>query len=172
MIETTDIAGHFIADARTHLSSYLSQIGRCVGVLSDEEVWWRANDESNSIGNLLLHLSGNVRQWIVGGVGGLPNTRHRQQEFDERSTVPRAQLLARLKTTLSEADTVLATLDPRRLLERLQIQGHDVTMLRAIFHVVEHFSMHTGQIILLTKTLTAKDVKLYTAPNRGATDEQ
>jgi uncharacterized damage-inducible protein DinB len=157
-----DTAQTFIAKARSLLSEdYLPKIERCLEQLSDEAVWRRANPESNSIGNLLLHLAGNVRQWIVSGIGGAPDSRVRQQEFDEQSIIPRAELLARLKQAVTEADGTLAAFDPSRLLEERRIQGGDVGVLDAIFHVVEHFSMHTGQIILLTKMLKGADLKFY-----------
>ncbi|MBD0325529.1 MAG: DUF1572 family protein [Pyrinomonadaceae bacterium] len=157
-----EIAQAFIAESRSLLmSAYLPRIERCLEKLSDEEIWWRPHEEANSIGNLLLHLSGNVRQWIVSGVGARPDTRVRQEEFAERGTRPRAELLRRLTETLSEADAVLAELAPARLLETRRIQGKDVTLLEAVYHVVEHFSMHTGQIILLTKMLRAEDLRFY-----------
>jgi uncharacterized damage-inducible protein DinB len=158
----SDAAQTFIAKARSLLSEdYLPKIERCLEKLSDEDVWWRANPESNSIGNLLLHLTGNVRQWIVSGIGDAPDARVRQQEFDERSIIPRAELLALLKQALSEVDATLAAFDPARVLEQRRIQGYDVGVLDAIFHVVEHFSMHTGQIILVTKMLKTGDLKFY-----------
>lgn len=157
-----ETAQTFITKARSFLGDdFLPKIERCLEQLTDEEVWWRANPESNSIGNLLLHLTGNVRQWIVSGIGGAPDERVRQQEFDERSVITRAELLSRLKRVLSDADEALAELDPTQLLEQRQIQGNDVQLLEAIFHVVEHFSMHTGQIILLTKMLKDSDLKFY-----------
>jgi uncharacterized damage-inducible protein DinB len=152
----------FVAHARSYLSSdYLPKIERCLEELTDMDVWWRAAEESNSIGNLILHLAGNARQWIVSGIGGEADERVRQREFDERDAMPRAELLALLKRNLEEVDEVLAKLDCSRLLERRMIQGHEVTILEAIFHVVEHFSMHTGQIVLLTKMLTRKDLRFY-----------
>jgi uncharacterized damage-inducible protein DinB len=157
-----DVAQTFIAQARKYFrEDYLPKIERCLEKLSDEDVWWRANAESNSIGNLLLHLAGNVRQWIVSGLGGERDARVRQQEFDERSMIPRAELLALLKGALSEVDETLASFDSSLLLEERQIQGSDVIVLEAIFHVVEHFSMHTGQIILLTKMLKSADLRFY-----------
>ncbi|HYE65788.1 MAG TPA: DinB family protein [Pyrinomonadaceae bacterium] len=157
-----EVAQAFIAQARTLLATdYLPKIERCLERLTDEEVWWRAHDESNSIGNLLLHLMGNARQWIVSGVGGAPDQRVRQKEFDERSMIPRAELLAQLKRTLEEVDDMLERIDHAHILERRRIQGCDVTVLEAVFHVVEHFSMHTGQIILLTKMLTQKGLDFY-----------
>ncbi|HEV2913467.1 MAG TPA: DinB family protein [Pyrinomonadaceae bacterium] len=152
----------FVASARSFLmSDYLPKIERCLEQLSDEQIWWRAAEESNSIGNLILHLAGNVRQWIISGIGDAPDNRVRQQEFDRREVMPRAELLALLKETLGEVDEVLARVDPARILERRPIQGQEVTILEAVFHVVEHFSMHTGQIILLTKMLTKKDLRFY-----------
>jgi uncharacterized damage-inducible protein DinB len=158
----SDAARAFIIKARSLLGEeYLPKIEGCLEQLSDEQVWWRANPESNSVGNLLLHLSGNARQWIVSGVGGERDARVRQSEFDQREVVPRGELLGRLRQTLSEVDDVLSGLDPAGLLEPRHIQGCDVTVLEAVFHVVEHFSMHAGQIILLTKLLKGADLKFY-----------
>lgn len=157
-----DISQAFISNSRSLLTTaYLPRIERCLEKLSDAEVWWRAGEESNSIGNLLLHLAGNVRQWIVSGVGGNPDGRVRQEEFDERRLLSRAELLGKLKETLAETDAVLADIAPSQLLESRHIQGHDVTVLEAVYHVVEHFSMHTGQIILLTKILSHSDLRFY-----------
>jgi uncharacterized damage-inducible protein DinB len=147
-----DIAEHFIAQSRAFLSAdYLPKIERCLEVLSDEDVWWRANEGSNSIGNLLLHLEGSTRAWIVGVAGGFQSPRDRQQEFDEREHIPRAELMSRLRRTMAEVDGVLARLDVKVLLERRQARSEEVSVLWAIYHAVEHFSMHTGQIIMLSK---------------------
>ena len=152
----------FISEARSLLlTDYLPKIERCVELLNDEQVWWRANPESNSIGNLLLHLSGNVRQWIGVGLGGTPDHRNRDAEFAQRDVIPREQLLETLRETLNEADATLAAFDANRLEQRLTIQKLDTSALAAIFHVVEHFSMHTGQIIMLTKMFAAIDLEFY-----------
>lgn len=157
----TDIATHFIAQSRGFLSDdYLPKIERCLEGLSDADVWWRANEGSNSIGNLLLHLEGSTRAWIAGVAGGVHSPRDRQQEFDRREQLPRAELMSRLRHTLAEADGVLARLDPDVLLERRQAaHGEEVTVLWAVYHAVEHFSMHTGQIIMLAKMRLA-DLRL------------
>lgn len=152
----------FIQQAREFLTEeYLPKIERCLERLTDEQVWWRSGSESNSIGNLLLHLSGNARQWIVCGLGGESDARVRQAEFDERTTIPRDELLSRLRTTVRAVDEALAVFDPQRLLDSFKIQGTEVTALAAIFHVTEHFSMHTGQVILLTKMLAGIDLVFY-----------
>jgi uncharacterized damage-inducible protein DinB len=158
----TDIPRAFLDQSRhLLLAEYLPKIERCLGELSDEDVWWRPNEASNSIGNLLLHLCGNLRQWIIGGVGQRPFERQRQQEFDERSLIPRQELLARLKATLQEVDDVLAGVDPESLLTTRQIQDFEGTILEAIYHVVEHFAMHSGQIITVTKMRAGRDLKLW-----------
>ena len=152
----------FIARSRHHLvEDFLPKIERCVTLLSDEQIWWRPNAESNSIGNLLLHLSGNARQWIVCGLGGDTDARDRDSEFAQRETIPRAELLSGLRQTIREVDGTLAKFDMDSLVEKKMIQGLEVTALEAILHVVEHFSMHTGQIILLTKLLTSSDLRFY-----------
>ena len=143
------------------LDDYLPKIEHCLEKLTDQQIWWRANNESNSIGNLVLHLCGNARQWIIAGVGSLPDTRVRDAEFEQRELIGRDQLLSLLRSTLAEIQVVLRALDPATILDRRQIQGHDVDVLKAIFHVTEHFSMHTGQIIMLTKLLTATDLQFY-----------
>ncbi len=158
----TEVSRAFIQQAREFLrDEYLPKIERCLEKLTDEQIWWRSNSESNSIGNLILHLSGNARQWIVCGLGTEPDARVRQAEFDERRTIPRDELLTRLRTTVRAVDDTLAIFDPDRLLDGFQIQGTEVTALAAIFHVTEHFSMHTGQIILLTKMLAEVDLVFY-----------
>ena len=143
------------------MEDFLPKIERCLERLSDEQIWWRANEESNSVGNLVLHLCGNARQWIVCGVGGASDARDRDAEFAQREVIARDQLLTLLRTTLADVDTTLRNLNPATLLERRTIQSSDVDLLEAIFHVTEHFSMHTGQIIMLTKMLTGSDMRFY-----------
>lgn len=157
-----DVAAAFIQQAREFLrDEYLPKIERCLERLTDEQIWWRSNSESNSIGNLLLHLSGNARQWIVCGLGGELDARVRQSEFDERRPIARDELLALLRYTVKAVDDTLAFFEPHRLLDRFKIQGTEASGLAAIFHVTEHFSMHTGQIILLTKALAGTDLVFY-----------
>ena len=152
----------FLAQASEFmLRDYLPKIERCLENLSDEQIWWRANEESNSIGNLILHLCGNARQWIVCGVGSAPDARNRDAEFEQRDVIARDELVSLLRSTLSDVHTTLQSLDPSTLLEYRKIQGNDVDILEAIFHVTEHFSMHTGQIIMLTKMLTSEDLRFY-----------
>ncbi len=158
----TSVATAFIDQARRFLSEeYLPKLESCLEHLTDEQIWWRANEKSNSIGNLILHLSGNARQWIVAGLGGAGDTRVRQQEFDERRVIPREELLETVRQTLRDVEAVLAGFEHGKLLDRYPIQGTTATALEAIFHVTEHFSMHTGQIMLLTKLLKETALHFY-----------
>jgi uncharacterized damage-inducible protein DinB len=149
----TETAQTFLTESRRYLrDEYPASIDRAISSLTDEQIWWRPNEASNSIGNLMLHLAGSTRHWIVAGIGRQPNERNRQQEFDERRPVPRHELLARLTTVVAEADAVLASLEEGELNEARPIHGSDTTAMKVIFHIVEHFSMHTGQIQWIAKS--------------------
>jgi uncharacterized damage-inducible protein DinB len=157
-----DIGKEYLSYCRRRLlQEYFPKIERCVGELSEDDVWWRAHEANNSIGNLILHLSGNVRQWIISGLGGEPDSRNRPAEFAERGKIPKEQLLSMLRITLRDADNVLRVFEPSRLLEVRHIQTYDVTCLDALSHVVEHFAGHVGQIIYITKLRTGKDLRFY-----------
>lgn len=137
------------------------RIEECLGQLSDDQVWARGAESENAVGNLVLHLCGNVRQWLVSGVGGEPDVRIRDEEFAARGGVPVSQLTDRLLATIADACAALDVVTAARLLERVTIQQYDVTVLEAIYHVVEHFSGHTGQIIFATKMLTGSDLGFH-----------
>jgi len=159
------IAQTFLDKSRRLMTTdYVPKIERCLDDLADDDIWWRPNDASNSIGNLVLHLCGNVTMWILGGVGRLPFERDRQQEFDERRSIPAAELRSRLRGVVQRADEVMRAVGPDELLSRRQIQGYDVTVLEAIYHVVEHFGMHTGQIIMLSKARLGHQLNLWEPP--------
>jgi uncharacterized damage-inducible protein DinB len=152
----------FLKAARYFLGTeYRTQIRLSVEALTDEGLWWRANEQSNSVGNLLLHLNGNVRQWILAGVGRQADVRHRSAEFAARSGPPAAVLLADLDRTLDDVDRVLADLSDEDLLTMRTIQGRDRSVLEAIFHVVEHFSQHLGQITLIAKLRAPGAINFY-----------
>lgn len=154
-----------IAQARHVMGQvYLPRITKCLAQLSPEQIWWRPNEASNSVGNLVLHLTGNVRQWIIAGLGGGPDVRQRDREFSERGPLPRRDLTGRLRTTVKEACAILDRLSPEELARVHRIQKYRVTGWEAAFHVAEHFSHHAGQIILMTKMLTERDLKFTHLP--------
>ena len=164
-MKSTGLAQSFLAQASgSLLQVYLPRLEACMRELSPEQIWWRANPASNSVGNLALHMAGNVRQWIVAGLGGAPDRRERDREFSERGPLPRRALLARLRKAVTDADRVMRKLNGAALARTYSIQGFRVTGLCAVFHVAEHFSHHTGQIILLTKMLGGRDLKFTHLP--------
>ena len=157
-----EIGSAFLLQARVHLNDdFMPKIKKCLDALSEEDVWWRAHETNNSVGNLLLHLSGNVRQWIVSGIGGKSDNRQRSLEFSERNPISKVIVWKKLQDTVEEASQVLESFPANQLLEKRRIQGFDNTALQAIFHVVEHFALHTGQIIYVTKLRQGKDLKFY-----------
>jgi len=143
------------------LQQMTSRIETCLGKLTGDQVWARGGENENAVGNLVLHLAGNVRQWIVSGVGERPDSRNRDAEFDARGGLSVVELAARLRATVTEAVSVLDAVTAERLAQRVVIQQYDVSVLEAICHVVEHFSGHTGQIVFATKMLTGEDLGFH-----------
>jgi len=160
-IQTTTAEAIFLNHAATKLTQLGQRVATCIAKLTPAQIWMRGTENQNAIGNLALHLNGNVRQWIVTGVGGQPTSRDRDAEFSARGGVDPAELTARLQESVAQAATVIRELPPARLTERVTIQGHDVSVLEAIFHVTEHFSGHTSQIIFITKMVTGEDLGFY-----------
>ena len=150
------------------LKDYLPKIEKCLEVLPEADLWWRPHPTSNSVGNLLLHLSGNLHQWIVAGVGGLEDDRQRAQEFSADGGSSAAVLIGKLRATVQQAVYVLDGLEQDLLEQPRTIQGIQITVLGAIYHAVEHFSMHVGQIIYITKLRTGRDLGFYTIGEDGA----
>jgi uncharacterized damage-inducible protein DinB len=151
----------FIKFSADKLEQLHGRIQDCLGRLTPEQIWTRNSANENAVGNLVLHLSGNVRQWIGSGVAGLADHRERDAEFDARGGKEPAELSELLNTTVAEVTAIVRAVPAARLTERITPQGHDVTVLEAVAHVVEHFAMHTGQIIFLTKMLTGQDLGYY-----------
>lgn len=157
-----DLASIFLTQSRHYLTyEYRIKIRAAVESLPADALWSRPNAESNSVGNLLLHLAGNVQQWIVSGVGGAPDDRHRSAEFEAKDGADTAELLAKLDRVLDDSDAVIAKLTPSDLLSPRMIQGREVTVIDAVYHVVEHFSGHLGQIILMAKAHSPGKVQFY-----------
>jgi len=162
VLDAQEIGTAFLSQARSHLKhDFMPKIEKCFELINESDVWWRSHETNNSIGNLALHLAGNVRQWIISGVGGQPDVRERQKEFAQREALPKEKLWSAFERTVEESDQVLANFPVERLMEKRVIQGFDQTALQAIFHVVEHFSFHTGQIIYITKLRKGIDLKFY-----------
>ncbi|HSM50280.1 MAG TPA: DinB family protein [Thermoanaerobaculia bacterium] len=142
--------------AAHYLGEYLAKIEAALAPLADEQLWWRPAESTNAIGNLLLHLHGNLSQWVLDGLGGREYTRRRGEEFAARAGAPKGELLAALAATVAACREAAAALPAAELARVRTIQGYDVDGARALFHAVEHMSYHTGQIVLLAKALGAE----------------
>ena len=163
----------FLHESQVRLKKHhLPQITKSLESLSDQDIWWRPNAASNSVGNLVLHLSGNVRQWIISGIGGTADVRQRDKEFSESGPLPRQGLVALLRSTVNEACRVLAKTPADSLPTLMSRQGYEMSRQAAITRVIEHFAYHTGQIVYVTKMKTARDLHFThlpkEKPSRGA----
>ena len=152
----------FVERSRYYLAyEYPTKIRLALDALDETTIWKRETQDSNSIGNLMLHLAGNVREWVVSGIGGEPGERNRAAEFAASSGFTKSELLTRLAASVADADKVLSRVSQADLDREVAIQGRDTTVLAAIYHVVEHFSMHTGHIIMLAKMYSARPIRFY-----------
>jgi len=150
----------FLSFSSRRLEQLSHRVISCLFQLSDEQVWARGGQNENSAANLVLHLCSNVTQWIVAGIGGENDSRQRDEEFAARGGLNGKQLSGKLSSTVLRAMMIIDTVSSQRLIERVFIQKREVSVLEAIYHVVEHFSMHTGQIIFITKRLTGRSLNL------------
>ena len=149
--------------AARQLEEYLAKIRFALERLPANRLWWRPAPGTNSVGNLVLHLCGNLSLWVLSGIGGEVVVRDRAGEFAAEGGGDAAELTARLASVVARCTVVLRGLDPGDLARRRAIQGYDTDVLGAAFHAVEHMSYHTGQILLLLKqSLPAGErVELY-----------
>jgi hypothetical protein len=161
-----NISNEVIAVARQELADALGRIRHCVDQLSDDDIWFRPRAEMNSIANILLHVSGNLRQWIVSGIGGAADTRDRPAEFAERRQIAKDELVEKLAQTVRECDAVLAACDEANLQRIRSVQRHDVSGLAAIFHSVSHLIGHAQEIVCITRLRLGEG---YRFKGRGAT---
>ncbi len=167
-----ELAWKFVRFSGEKLAQFTERIGDCLGRLSEDQIWSRGSDNENAVGNLVLHLCGNLRQWIGYGVAGLADVRKRDAEFEARGNVPADELRRRLETVVGEARATIEGLSPERLLETTNVQGYDVTVLEAVYHAVEHFAQHTGQILYATKLLLHEDLGYYRHLSKSAGHEE
>jgi len=161
-MQSNSLTAEFIEFSKWKLlDEYWPRMRSCVESLTDEQVWWRPNDASNSVGNLILHLNGNVTQWLVAPFDHREDKRNRPAEFSEREVIPRAKLLEKLADTLQDVKEVLPRITESDLLATYHIQGYTVSGLHAVYQVIEHFGLHYGQIAYITKLLRGADLGFY-----------
>lgn len=170
-MSTSEITNEFIEQAVFRLNEFTPKIERCLDELTPEEVWKRPNESSNSVGNLILHLCGNITQYIISSLGGQDDIRERDKEFEMRGGYTKTELLEKLMLTVDQAVEVIRNMDDESLLDRRSVQGFDYSGIGNIIHVVEHYSYHTGQIIFWTKLLKDKDLGFYSGVDLNAKNE-
>ena len=154
--------GVFLEFSARKLRQLSQRISVCLAKLSDEQVWARNSANENAIGNIVLHLSGNLRQWIGHGVGGHADVRDRDTEFNATAGKTVAELQAHLDAAVVDALSIIEGLAAADLLTVIEVQKYSIPKMEAIYHVVEHFAEHTGQIIFATKFLTGEELGFYT----------
>jgi len=161
-VSSKSVTAEFIEFSRWKLlEQYWPRLRKCVESLSDEQVWWRPNEASNSIGNLILHLNGNVTQWLIAPFAHREDKRNRPAEFAERRHLSKAELLEKLAATMQEAAEVLPRISESELIQTYDIQGYTVSGLHAVYQVIEHFGLHYGQITYIAKMLRGEDLGFY-----------
>jgi uncharacterized damage-inducible protein DinB len=146
---------------RRVMGESIPRIKKCLSLLSEDEVWYRPNENVVSVGNLVLHLCGNARQWILSGVGKQADQRNRDAEFAETGPLAKEQLVLQMDELVEEMKKVLPTIEPAYLLEKRPVQIYEETVFSMLVHVIEHFSYHTGQITWLTKSLKNVPTNYY-----------
>ncbi len=144
-----------------YVEANLPRIRRCFDLLTDDQLWLRPGERTNSVANLVLHLCGNITQYVLSGLGGRPDGRRRDEEFSTTGGYTRDQLLHMLEETIGEAVHVIRTLEADALTAPVRVQGFTLSGTAVLVHVTEHASYHTGQIALLTKILSGADTGFY-----------
>jgi uncharacterized damage-inducible protein DinB len=158
----SEVGAALIQECRRRLfDESMPRIRKCLGQLTVDEIWTRPNDQTVSAGNLVLHLAGNVRQYVLATLGGSPDVRERQKEFDATGPMATADLLTILEQAMAETAGVLDRIDPSTLLQTHRVQGFVESGLSILVHVVEHFSYHTGQIAYIVKSRRNVDLGFY-----------
>jgi hypothetical protein len=170
-VNAGELSTSVLAAAAKVFDQCLTKIKHCLSQLSEEQVWWRPRPEMNSIGNLLLHLSGNVRQWIVSGLGTAGDDRDRAAEFLEQGPISKTELLEKLAGVVCEAKAVLAECTAEQMFDVRGIQEFEVTGWEAIFDSIPHFQGHTQEIICLTRLQLGEAYRVHWHPKPSAEDD-
>jgi len=158
---THSVSREFIEQSIHYIGLNTPRIEKCLADLTEEEVWNQPNESTNSIGNLILHLCGNITQYILSSIGGSSDHRERDKEFSTKGGLSKGELLQKLQHTISSAVSVIRNCDEDSLVKVRSVQGFNLSGIGIIIHVTEHYSYHTGQIALLTKMLRNKDLGFY-----------
>lgn len=138
-----------------------TRIKNCLSHLSIDQIWHKQNANTNSVGNLILHLCGNVSQYILHGIDGQPDTRQRALEFSTPGPLPTQELINKLNHLETAVTAALNRIQPSHLTQDRHVQGFDENVISILVHVTEHFSYHVGQITYYTKYILDVDTGYY-----------
>ncbi|HWC53630.1 MAG TPA: DinB family protein [Chitinophagaceae bacterium] len=166
-----ELLPEFINTATTFIDENTARLKTCLSELDEADIWRRPNKNSNSVGNLILHLSGNIRQWIISSLGYAEDTRQRDSEFAATDGYTKSELAEKLFSIVEEAKKIINKMTPKELLTKRKVQGYLYSGIAIILHVTEHYSYHTGQVIFWTKLLKDKDLGFYTDSNLNDRNE-
>ena len=158
---TENLVKEFIEESIDRIDQNTPKIFKCLNELEEADIWRRHNNESNSVGNLILHLCGNITQYIISSLGGEEDTRERHKEFSTTDGYSKIELSGKLDSTIEKAKDIIKNIDSENLLRKRYVQGFLLSGMGIIIHVVEHYSYHTGQIAFWTKLLKSKDLGFY-----------
>lgn len=158
---TEDFRRDFLENVLFRIDESTRMLAITFKYLEESELWKRPNAASNSIGNLILHLCGNITQYAISSLCSKPDIRDRDLEFATESGLTKRQLLDLLTETINKAKECIASCPVEELLRKREVQGFSLSGLGIVIHVVEHYSYHTGQIAYWTKLLKDKDLKFY-----------
>ncbi len=165
------ISKEFLDQANYYIGLNLPRVVSCINMLSEEEIWHKPNTYSNSVGNLVLHLCGNMTQYILSGLGGKADERQREAEFSTSGGLSKEELSAKITEVVTQVQQVISQINETDLLKKRIVQGFEMTGVGIIIHVAEHFSYHTGQIAFWTKLLRDTDLGFYKGINLNAKNE-
>ena len=164
----TSVSAELVKECITHLQESTKRVTVCLQLLTEEELWQKPNAQANSIANLILHLCGNMTQYILSSLGAIPDVRERDKEFTTKGGLSKTDLLKKLSVTVADVIKVLEKQTDDSLLHIKTVQGFSKSGASIIIHVTEHFSYHCGQIALLTKLMTNTDLDFYKGINLNA----
>ncbi len=168
---TEELLLDFINAAIHYIDENTKKLKDCLDELEEAEVWKRPNEHSNSVGNLLLHLSGNIRQWVISSLGNIEDSRQRETEFAATSGYTKSELKEKLFSTIEEAKGIIKNLTLPEILKKRKVQAYYCSGINIILHITEHYSYHTGQIIFWTKLLKNKDLGFYAGVDLNVKNE-
>lgn len=163
---TANAADAFLHESVINIEGARDHILHCLSQLNDEQAWWRPFEEANSIANILLHLCGNMTQWIIAPLTGRPDLRRREEEFARRDATSIAELRDRFVAVAGEAVAILKTFDSERLLDALRVQGYEVSVMGALYNSISHLRGHEQEIVYITRLQLQGAYRYWMDPQR------